>query len=89
MHSMHIHAETESGIIFSTPLIIGISTGLTSLVCLLSILIIVVIAAVFRRKKRSGNKTISKDTGISMVINNSERSPSPVYMKKLTICISK
>ncbi len=70
---------TMSGIVFSKEIIIGISIGLTSLVCLLSTLIIVVIAVVLKRQKISGNKAISNDTGISTVINNSERSPSPVY----------
>ncbi len=68
-----------NGIVFSKEIIIGISIGLTSLVCLLLTAIIVVIAVVLKRQKISGNKTISNDTGISMVINNSERSPSPVY----------
>lgn len=38
-----------------------------------------IIAVVVKRKNRSGNKTISNDTGISTVINTSEKSPSPVY----------
>ncbi len=71
--------STTSGIAFSNEIIIGISIGLTSLVCLLSTLIIVVIAVVLKRQKISGNKTTSNNTGVSMVINNLERTPSPVY----------
>ncbi len=63
----------------SNEVIIGVSTGLISLVCLPLIVIIMIIAVVVKRNKKSGNKTICRDTGISMVINNSERSPSPVY----------
>ena len=68
--------ETER---VSNEVIIGVSTGLISLVCLPLIVIIVIIAVVVKRNIKSGNKTICRDTGISMVINNSERSPSPVY----------